>query len=142
MQLSKKSEYAVRAISILASHGTENSMQAQELATVGDIPQKFLEQILLILKRGGLVVSKRGVGGGYRIAKEARFITVAEVILNIEGEMSPLPDANHHGEFPGSSGIVHCFTTAMEAYQATLEKTTIEDILNHESGDNMVGFGI
>lgn len=142
MHLSKKSEYAVRAISILASHGVDNSMQAQELAQVGDIPQKFLEQILLILKRGGLVVSKRGVGGGYRIAKAPRMISVAEVILNIEGDISPLPDAHQPGNFPGAAGLVHCFTTATEAYKTALEETTIEDLLNHETGDSMVGFGI
>ena len=142
MQLSKKSEYAVRAIAILASHGTENSMQAQELSHIGDIPQKFLEQILLILKRGGLVVSKRGVGGGYRLAREPRLITVAEVILSIEGEFSPLPDPPHTSDFPGSAGLINCFTTASEAYKSILEETTIEDLINHESGDSMMGFGI
>ncbi|MDF1813336.1 MAG: Rrf2 family transcriptional regulator [Verrucomicrobiales bacterium] len=142
MQISKKSEYAVRAIAILASHGTENSMQAQELAQAGEIPQKFLEQILLILKRGGLVVSKRGVGGGYRIAKQPRLITVLEVIINIEGDINPLPEPHSTREFPGSKGIIHCFTTATGAYQSALERTTIEDLLEHDSGDNMAGFGI
>jgi Rrf2 family protein len=142
MQLSKKSEYAVRAISILAAAGIDRSLQANEMAAAGDIPQKFLEQILLVLKRSGLVISKRGVGGGYRIAREPRLITVAGVILSVEGEDLPMPGIDEAGTFPGAAGLVHCFTAASAAYWATLEKTTIDDLLNHQSGDAMVGYGI
>ncbi len=141
MHLSRKAEYALRAIAILGAQGTDKSMQAQELSQVGDIPQKFLEQILVILRRGGLVVSKRGVGGGYRIAKAARLISVAEVVTAINGEGEGLA-ASADATFAGASGIEHCFETATTAYQKVLEETTIEDLIDHDSGDSMVGFGI
>ena len=142
MQLSKKAEYAVRAVAILCSQGPDNSMQAREMAQLGDIPLKFLEQILLILKRNGLVISKRGVGGGYRIGREPRLLTVAEVVESIEGEICPLADLNETPDFPGASGIVDCLSTATSAYLTHLQQSTFEDLLNHESGDSMVGFGI
>ena len=142
MQISKKAEYAVRAVAILCAQAPDKSMQAQEMAQLGDIPQKFLEQILLILKRSGLVISKRGVGGGYRIGREPRLLTVADVVESIEGEICPLADLDQPHDFPGSTGIVNCFSTATTAYLTHLQQSTFEDLLNHESGDSMVGFGI
>lgn len=145
MQLSKKSEYAVRAVVLLAAQGVDRSMGSGDIATRGDIPHKFLEQILLVLRRSHLVTSKRGVGGGYRIAREPRLISVAEVVISVEGQLSALPggegESRNH-EFPGATGVEDCFTRAMDAYNTILEETTVEDLLNHESGDSMVGFGI
>lgn len=144
MQLSKKSEYAVRAIALLASQGVDRSSQSGDIAHQAEIPHKFLEQILLTLRRGGLVVSKRGAGGGYRIAREPRLISVAEVILCVEGETMALPGEAElaNATFPGSAGMLDCFTRAFDAYRTILEETTFEDLINHESGDSMVGFGI
>lgn len=141
MQISRKSEYAVRAMAILGSQGDDRSMQARELSRSGEIPQKFLEQILLVLKRSGLVVSKRGVGGGYRIACHPRHISVADVVQCIEGD-TELFEEGERPDFPGSAGVLHCFTTASQAYWHELRDTTIEDLLNHGSPDSMVGFGI
>lgn len=141
MNLSKKAEYAVRAMVILAAQNPGASMQAQDMSRAGDVPLKFLEQILLALRRGGLVVSKRGVGGGYRIGREPRLISVAEVVQCIEGEPAPLAELPSSG-FPGATGIIDCFSRAAQVYWAILEKTNLEDLLHHQSGENMMGFGI
>lgn len=140
MNLSKKAEYAVRAVAILGSRGVESSIQAQELSRDGGIPHKFLEQILLILKRGGVIDSKRGVGGGYRIAREPRLISVWEVVNCIEGEIAP--ELAPGKDFPGAEGITHCFKSASKAYIDALQSTSIEDVLDHGSAESMVGFGI
>ena len=88
MQISRKAGYALRAVTLLGSLPPDRTMQAQELASAGKIPIKFLEQILLVLKRSGLLKSKRGVGGGYRLGRESRLISVAEVIESVVGQVS------------------------------------------------------
>ncbi|MEM9281336.1 MAG: Rrf2 family transcriptional regulator [Verrucomicrobiota bacterium] len=142
MQISRKADYALRAMTILSSMAPDRSMQAQELANLGEIPIKFLEQILLILKRAGLLKSKRGVGGGYRLGKESRLITVAEVIETVDGELARLVDSDDYPGFPGASGIVQCLTSAEELVNQKFRETTIEDLTQHGESDAMVGYGI
>ena len=88
MRLSKKTEYALRALFAIArtSHGQENaSWRIEQLSRQENIPIKFLEQILLSLRNAGLLASKRGVGGGYRMARRADEISVGEVIRALDG---------------------------------------------------------
>lgn len=142
MQISKKADYALRAVTILGSVPPDKTMQALEMATLGQIPIKFLEQILLILKKGGLLRSKRGVGGGYRLAKASRLITIGEVIESVDGELVTLIDRDDYPTFPGSSGIEQNLVKTQESINKSLHDTTIEDIINYDSGDSMVGYGI
>ena len=142
MQISKKADYALRAVTILGSLPPDKTMQAQEMASLGRIPIKFLEQILLILKKAGLLRSKRGVGGGYRLAKASRLITVGEVIEAVDGELVTLIDRDDYPVFPGSRGIEQSLTKTQDSVNEALGKTTIEDINNVDSGDSMVGYGI
>ncbi|MCC6882459.1 MAG: Rrf2 family transcriptional regulator, partial [Verrucomicrobiales bacterium] len=90
MRISKKAEYALRAALILAAAAPGRTLQIQELAESGTIPVKFLEQILLALKNGGLLRSKRGVGGGYQLDRPPRSISVGEIITIIDGSLSGL----------------------------------------------------
>ncbi|MCX6593253.1 MAG: Rrf2 family transcriptional regulator [Acidobacteria bacterium] len=92
--LSKKTQYTLRALYNLSDkHGGA-------LATIGDIareesiPKKFLEQILLTLKRDGFVESRPGRQGGYLLARPPRAITLGQVIRSIEGPLAPLPCAS------------------------------------------------
>ncbi len=142
MQLSKKADYALRAMAILAALPPDRSLQAQELAEAGRIPIKFLEQILLVLKRGGLLRSKRGVGGGYRLDRDSRLITVAEIVEAADGEPLRFLDAKGYPEFPGSAGILRCFREAEEACLRRWRETSLEDLIRSEVGDAMVGYGI
>lgn len=142
MQISKKADYALRAMAILAAIPPERTLQAQELAETGKIPIKFLEQILLVLKRAGFLRSKRGVGGGYRLAQESRLISVADVIEAVDDELLRFLDVRDYPEFPGSSGIVKCLGEAEEATNRRLRETSIEDLIRQDAGDAMVGYGI
>lgn len=142
MQISKKSDYAIRAVAILASLAPGKTMQAQELAQSGQIPIKFLEQILLVLKRAGLLKSKRGVGGGYRLGRESRAISLADVIVAVDGELILLVEDDGYPVFPGASGIRQSLEKAQQSVNEILEETTIEDIVNLDAGDSMVGYGI
>ncbi len=142
MQISKKADYALRAMAILATLPPDRTMQAQEMAEAGKIPIKFLEQILLVLKRGGFLRSKRGVGGGYRLGLESRLISVADIIEAVDGELLRFLDAKDYPAFPGASGIVRCLAEAENATNRQLRDTSIEDLIRPDLGDAMVGYGI
>lgn len=93
-QLSKRTQYSLRALYALArNHGRGPTLIAT-LAHEEAIPKKFLEQILLALKNAGLVDSKKGKGGGYTLARPPAQITLASVIRMIEGPLAPLPCAS------------------------------------------------
>jgi len=142
MQISKKADYALRAMAILAAQPPEKTMQAWELADTGDIPIKFLEQILLTLRRAGLLHSKRGVGGGYRLDRESRLISVADVIEVVDGELVRLLDSEGYPNFTGSTGIRHCLDEAEREINERFTKTSLEDLIRSEAGDSMAGYGI
>ncbi|MEM7600973.1 MAG: Rrf2 family transcriptional regulator [Verrucomicrobiota bacterium] len=142
MQISRKADYAIRAMVILAGLAPDRTMQAQELADTGKIPTKFLEQILLILKKSGMLKSKRGVGGGYRLNRESRLISLAEIIESVEGELLQLVDRDDFPAFDGSVGIVHYLGNAEEGINETLKKITLENLSDYDAGDSMVGYGI
>ena len=142
MQISKKADYALRAMAILAALPPDRTMQAQEMAEAGKIPIKFLEQILLILKRGGFLRSKRGVGGGYRLGRESRLISVGDVIEAVDGELLRFLDTKDYPAFPGAAGIARCLSEAENATNSQLRGTTIEDLIREDVGDSMVGYGI
>ena len=95
MRLSKKTEYALRALFAIArAFPNDNAAQRiEQLSRQENIPVKFLEQILLSLRHAGLLSSKRGVGGGYRLARPPAQITVGEVIRVLDGPLTPLPCA-------------------------------------------------
>jgi Rrf2 family protein len=93
-QLSKRTQYSLRALYALADNYGGGPILITKLAKDESIPRKFLEQILLALKSIGLVDSKKGKGGGYRLAKPPDQITLASVIRQIEGPLAPLPCAS------------------------------------------------
>ncbi|MFI8892421.1 RrF2 family transcriptional regulator [Streptomyces paradoxus] len=95
MRISARADYAVRAVVELAVRQGEGPVKAETVATAQDIPHKFLEGILGDLRRGGVVDSRRGGGGGYRLAREAAEITVADVIRAVDG-----PIVSVRGERP------------------------------------------
>lgn len=93
-QLSKRTQYCLRALYALARHHGHGPLLIAQMAEEEAIPRKFLEQILLSLKASGLVESRRGKGGGYALAHPPDQITLANVIRIVEGPIAPLPCAS------------------------------------------------
>jgi len=91
MRISKKAEYALRALVAMARG--PRWIQIQELSRQENIPVKFLEQIMLSLKQGGLLTSKRGVGGGYSLRMKPPEISIGDVVTIIDGPIAPIPCA-------------------------------------------------
>lgn len=92
VKLSKKGEYALRSLINLgfAAEAKRDLVQASELAESEQLPVKFLEQILQILKEAGLVKSARGKFGGYALAKPARAIKIGQVVRLMDGPLAPI----------------------------------------------------
>jgi Rrf2 family protein len=87
MRISARSDYAVRAALQLAASGADGPLKAEAISDAQDIPHKFLESILNDMRRGGLVFSQRGGNGGYRLAKPAEDISIADVIRIVDGPL-------------------------------------------------------
>src|SRR5574337_1979117 len=90
MKVSTKGDYATRAMQDLALHYEKGPVQIEEIARRQHLPARYLEQILLSLKRAGFVESKRGMSGGYYLAKHPREITVGAIIRAMEGPIVPI----------------------------------------------------
>ena len=131
MRISKRAEYALRALAILASRDPRNPIQIQDLAETGRIPLKFLEQILLVLRRADLLVSKRGLGGGYRLNRAPSAITLAEVIQLMDGPWNPL-EAGPATEGPGARGLGETLQELDLVIQKFLESQSIATLLERE----------
>lgn len=93
MHISAKAEYAMRALLTLAAEPRDGALTAERLASAQSLPVKFLENILVELRRGGLVRSQRGPEGGYRLARPATEITVADVLRLVDGPLAEVRGA-------------------------------------------------
>jgi len=90
MKLSLRGEYALRALIVLGLNYGQAVVRIQSISEQQNIPKRFLEQILNDLKSAGVVDSRRGVAGGYRLSKPPEQITLALVIRHIEGPLAPV----------------------------------------------------
>jgi Rrf2 family protein len=130
MRVSAKVDYALRAMTELAE-AAPSLMTAEQLATAQKIPPKFLESILAQLRNGGLVASQRGAEGGYRLAKPAEEISIADVIRELEGPIATVRGARPDElEYAGAaSGLRDIWLELRSQMRGVLEQTTLADIV-------------
>src|ERR1041384_8830006 len=98
VKVSTRGEYAARALLSIALHGYDHPTSVKEVAERTGLPQPYLEQILLAVKGAGLVRSKRGVGGGYVLARPPSDITLASIIAAVDGPLTTTTGAHDHCE--------------------------------------------
>jgi Rrf2 family protein len=140
--ISRQAKYALRALIALA-RASGKSLLTAEIARQQKIPKRFLEQILLLLKRQGLVQSRRGARGGYTLLKPANAITFAEVLRLIDGPMAPLPclSVMAYARCADCTDETTCevrrvFAGVAEATRQRLELTTIAQAIRDDTGAN------
>src|SRR3984885_13437399 len=99
MRVSTRGDYACRALLSLALHGGDTPTSVRDIAERTALPQPYLEQILLALKGAGLVRSKRGVGGGYVLARSPDDITLSQIVSAVEGPIvaGDFGEPHHNG---------------------------------------------
>lgn len=134
--ISQKARYALRALIALAHAGNGNSLMISEIAAQKDIPKKFLEQILLDLKRNGIVTSKRGKSGGYLLLKAPDVVSFGEVLRIVDGPIAPLPCLSKIAyrrcadcRSEEDCEIRHVFAEVTDATRGVLDRTTLADAI-------------
>jgi len=130
VHVTAKADYAVRAIIEIAAVGADGPLKAEQIAERQGIPLGFLRGILTDLRRSELIVSHRGGAGGFRLARPAREITIAQVVRSVEGPLAQVrgyrPDEL---EYPGPAEPLRDVWIAVRAnLRAVLDHTTIADV--------------
>ena len=134
--LSAKGVYGLSALIELGLHPNKGSMQIREIAGRHNIPQHYLEQILVILKKAGYVVSFRGAQGGYALARDPDSIQIADVLSQLEGKLQVVPDDKR-------DGVLGFFWDEIErGLRVTLDRT-LGDLLRSKAGrDKQINYTI
>jgi len=134
--ITKKTKYALNALVAMASAPVEGPQLIEDLAARARVPKKFLELILLDLKKGGLVQSRKGRGGGYFLARAAEEISVAEVMRLTGGAIAPVPCVSrlHYErcEECAEEAVCGIRPVMKEAYVASvsiLESTSVAEVI-------------
>ncbi|MEI7470749.1 MAG: Rrf2 family transcriptional regulator [Chitinophagaceae bacterium] len=134
--LSKKSQYGLKALGYLAAQYGQGPVLISEIAKKKKIPIKFLESILLDLKRKNILTSKKGKGGGYFLAASPKKTSVANAIRSIEGPIALLPCVSLHFYQKckdcneASCGLNKIMAQTRDATLKVLEKKTLFDLMD------------
>ncbi len=130
MRITAKADYAVRAALELAAVEDAKPLKGELLAESQDLPLQFLEHILLELKHARIVRTKRGVNGGYWLARAPEEITLADVIRAVEGPLANIQDsAPEETSYPGHAERLQDVWIAVRAnLRAVLEHVTLADV--------------
>jgi Rrf2 family protein len=133
MKVSTRGDYASRALLSLALHADESGpTSVRDIAERTGLPQPYLEQILLALKGAGLVRSKRGVGGGYVLAREPAAITLAHIVSAVDGPITVgdfgEPHQNGACDHEGQCVLLAIWGMLGEHMRRHLEEFTLADI--------------
>lgn len=150
MKISKKAEYALRAVAAMGRSPVGTTFSIQEIASSERIPLKFLEQILLILKNGGLLRSKRGVGGGYQLTIPPAKISLREVIELVDGPFEPIPCVKSETRptsvcecgISGGCGLGRTLAGLRDVVHDWLSSTSVADVIERDASRDTVSFDI
>lgn len=130
-----KTDYAVRALIDLAQRYGQGQVQSGEIAARQAIPEPYLDQLLTMLRKAGIIRSVRGPQGGHALAKAASQITLGEVVLVLEGSLAPAGCLERPGECHQAAGCA--IREVWQEWQAVslrlLEGITIADLAERQS---------
>ena len=135
MRVSKKTDYALRALFTLVDHFGGAPIPIRELARRNDVPKRFLEQIMLQLKAQGWVESTAGIRGGYLLARSPEKITMGEVVRHFDGILAPIDCVSVTGYTRCSQEPVckfrRVFLDARNYVAGVMDKATLAEVAKH-----------
>ncbi|HWC87917.1 MAG TPA: Rrf2 family transcriptional regulator [Solirubrobacteraceae bacterium] len=140
MRISAKAEYAVRAAVELAAATGEKPVKAERLATAQEIPLNFLENILGELRHAGVVRSQRGAEGGFRLARPASEVTIADVIRAVDGPLAsirggPPEDVSYTG---AAEPLPKVWIAVRASLRGVLERVTLADVAGDQLPEHVI----
>jgi Rrf2 family protein len=130
VHISAKADYAVRALTELVAAGGTGFVTVEALAARQGLPAKFLETIFTELRKDGLVISRRGVDGGYRLAKAPEDVSVAEIIRAVDGPLAAVrglrPEDTDYGG--AATALPRVWVALRAAVREVLENVSLADL--------------
>ncbi|MER7556641.1 RrF2 family transcriptional regulator [Nocardioides sp. NPDC051685] len=139
MRVSAKSDYALRALIEMAAREDGKAVSAEELGRAQEIPHGFLQAILADLRKAGVVISQRGQSGGWRLARKASDVSVADVIRAVDGPLVSVyglrPEAVTYNE--RADVLQHVWIAARDSLREVFEKVSIAELASRELPDEV-----
>lgn len=136
MNLSQKCQYAIRAILELAKQYGRGPVAISQIAASQAIPQRFLENILSELRPTGLIESRRGIQGGYLLARDPATISVGEVIRLVDGPLDPVKCIGDRNgpccPLKDNCSLFHLWTRAKTAVEEVYDNASFRDLVEEE----------
>lgn len=136
MKVSQRGLYALKALLHLAERCDRGTIATREVAEREEIPEKFLESILVVLKNARVVESRRGRDGGYRLRRPPAEVVVGDVVRLLDGPLAPFGDAAELTRLvasePRHAGLYDLFLDVRNAAAAILDHTTLADLLERD----------
>jgi Rrf2 family protein len=133
MKISQKGLYALQAMMMLARHHHQGAIKIREIAYEEDLPEKFLELILLELKNARMVESVRGAKGGYQLRRDPAEIRLSEIMRLIDGPLAPFADAEQLrvliGRDVSHRSLYQVFLDVRDAVANILDNTSLADLI-------------
>jgi Rrf2 family protein len=140
MRLSKRGEYGIRAMLLLAATSPPGELvQIKQIALKENIPLKYLEQILLTLRHAGLLHSRMGAGGGYHLAKSSQDITLGQIIRTLDGPIAPVTCVSQMAYEPcdcpdeSTCGLRMAMLDVRNVMSRILDETSLDDVLRRKT---------
>jgi len=141
MKISTKGEYGIRAMMELAQRCGEGYIQSADIAQVRQIPENYLYQLLITLRKAGLIRSRRGPKGGHMLARPPVHITLEEVVLALEGPLAPVTcvqdDVYADCCFQEVCAVRQVWSRITDATRAILQQTTFAGLLELEQASTV-----
>jgi Rrf2 family protein len=138
LKISQKGLYALQAMMTLARRHNQGAIKIRDIAAESDLPEKFLELILLELKNARIVDSVRGARGGYRLRRDPAELPLSDIIRLVDGPLAPMGDAEQLRGLIAKGGdhraLYEVFLAVRDAAAKILEHTTIADIVGGGKG--------
>jgi Rrf2 family cysteine metabolism transcriptional repressor len=143
VKLSTRSRYGLRAMLVLALHEGEEPVMTKEIAEKQSLPCSYLEQLMLTLRKAGLVHATRGAKGGYVLSRDPRQIILAEIVESLEGplDIADCVDVPSCCFDPQSCALKDLFDEANEALRGVFANTTLAELADNQRSkeSQMVG---
>ena len=131
MRISARADYAVRAALLLAAAPDGALVSSESIATAEAIPASFLEGILTSLRRAGIAESRRGANGGFRLARDATSVSIADVVRAVDGPLVFVRDSRPSDlQYTGAStGLLDVWVALRASVRTVLEETSLAAVV-------------